>query len=178
MTVVEREGNSAGSLVVVVAAPGKRGRAAKDPAFESAMATAAATATAAMRRGSPICFVAQTRDSAASGNVSAVQHPGDENALLGCFARIEVTRIPSDELLEHAMRHAAHGGTVLLVTSSLTPKAWRARVFHAASTVGAIVVDVGSATGVGSATVVGSPGGAGSLASARPVAGDPTRLPA
>jgi len=166
MTVVEREGNSAGSLVVMVAAPGKRGKAAKDPAFEKAMATAAATATAAMRRGSPTCFVAQTRDSAAGGNASAVQHPGDENALLGCFARIEVTRIPSNELLEHAMRHAAHGGTVLLVTSSSTPQAWRARVFHAASTVGATVVDVGFAAGVRSA------------AGARSVDGDPTRLPA
>jgi len=137
MTVVEREGTSAGSVVVLVTAPGKRGKALRETAFESAIATAAATATAAMRRGVPVCLIAATKE--------RVAHPADEHSLLAWLARIDVARVPDDDLLEHAMHHAAHGGTLLLVASNSTPKVWRAKLFHLASTVGAIVVDVGAA---------------------------------
>lgn len=146
MTVVEREGTSAGSVVVMVSAPGKRGKALRDPGFELAIATAAATATAAMRRGIPVCLIASAKESStSSGNRAGVWHPADEQSLLDCLARIDVARVPSDDLLEHAMHHAAYGGTLLLVASNATPKVWRARLLHLGSTVGAVVVDVGKA---------------------------------
>ena len=141
MTVVERGGHSRGTLTIVVVAPGKRGRPVKDATFEAALATAAATAVTAHRHGIPTCFVAQARN---SGVASGVAHPTDEVSLLECFGRVAVAAPAGDALLEHALSHAARGGTLLVVASRATPDAWRARLFAAAAEAGAVAVDVRS----------------------------------
>jgi len=139
MTVVERGGHSQGTLTIVVVAPGKRGRPVKDAAFEAALATASATAVAAHRHGIPTCFVAQARIPELAEGVA---HPTDEPSLLECFGRIAVAEPASDVLLEHALSHAARGGTLLVVASKATPDAWCARLFAAAAAAGAVTVDV------------------------------------
>jgi len=134
MTVVERDTRSAGSLVVVVVAPPRRGRPVRDAAFEAAISTAAATAVAAHRRGVQTCFVARAEG-------AGFRHPADESALLESFARVEVALVPDDALIEHALSHAAWGGAIVLVAARTTPPQWRATLRAGADAVGALVID-------------------------------------
>lgn len=135
MTVVERDGGSAGHVVVLVVAPAERGRPVKDPIFESALTIAASTTVAALHRGVPICVVANAKG-------LGIRHPDDEAALLECFARIDIAKPPSDALLDHVLAHAAHGGAVLLASAKTTPKSVRAGIFEAAVAVGAVMIDL------------------------------------
>lgn len=136
MTVLDREGRSAGTVVVLVMAPPRRRRPVKDPAFESAVSTAAATVVEALRHGIATCVVAQTPN-------FGFRHLGSETDVLESFARIEAADMPSDELLAHALAHVAHGGVLLVVSAKSTPAQWRSRVFDAAAAAGAEAIDVG-----------------------------------
>jgi uncharacterized protein (DUF58 family) len=142
MTVLDREGASAGSLAVLLLAPGKRGRPVKDALFETSVSVAAATAASALRAGTSLCVVAQPSGRAAKGTKGVVRHPLDEASLLECLARVETAVPPSDEVLGHALSHAGAGGTLLVVAAGATPPAWRSRIFDAAAAVGVTAVDV------------------------------------
>ncbi len=135
MTVVERDGGSAGSLVVLVVAPADKGKPVVDPRFESALSVAASTAAAALRQGVPTCFVANTRN-------IGVKHLDDDPALLDCFARLDVAKAPSEAMLDHVVAHAAHGGVVLVVLAKTASASTRVKVFDAVAAVGAMAVDV------------------------------------
>ena len=138
MTVWERDGRSAGSLSIVVLAPGRRGgRAFTDEAFETGISIVAAAGIAALRASTPICFVAQEKKS-----LPVVRHPMDDASLLECLARVDVATRLSPELLEHTLSHSSGGGLVVVVASSTTPASWRTAVFDAASVVNATAVDV------------------------------------
>jgi Protein of unknown function DUF58 len=136
MTVVERDGAPTGSVVIVVAAPGKRGRPVKDAVFESALSVASSTAIAALAQGIQPCLVLQARD------FGGIVHSNGELSLLESFARIGIVRPADDALLEHALSHAAHGGTLLVVAARTTPAAWRQRLLEAAASVGVVAIDV------------------------------------
>ncbi len=134
--VLDRERRGAGSLVaVVMVAAGSSGRAPRDAEFESALAMVAATATDALRRGVPTCIVAQTAG-------FGYRHPSEESSTLDSFASIDVTDVPTPDLLSHAFGHVASGGTVLLVANSAVPAFWRTQVDAAARNAQVAVIDV------------------------------------
>ena len=139
MTVLDRDGASAGSLVVLLLAPSRRGRPVKDTLFETGVAIAAATAANALRTGASVCVVAQP---AGRASPALVRHPVNEASLLECLARVDIAVSPSDEVLEHALSHAGPGGMLLVVAASVTPIAWRTRVFDAAAALSVAAVDV------------------------------------
>lgn len=135
MTVLEREARSAGTVVVLVMAPARRGRPVKDPAFEAGISTAAATVVEALRHGVSTCIVAQAE-------TFGFRHLGSESDVLESFARLQTADAPSDALLTHALAHLACGGVLLVVAAKSTPPAWRSRVFEAAAAAGADAVDI------------------------------------
>lgn len=135
MTVVERDGGSAGSVTVLVVAPADQRQPVKDSLFESALSIAASTAASALRQGVPVCLTANAKG-------IGIRHPQDEATLLECFARIDVARPPSDALLDHVLAHAAHGGVVLVAMAKTVPRSVRARIFDASATMGAIAIDL------------------------------------
>ncbi|HEX7107228.1 MAG TPA: DUF58 domain-containing protein [Acidothermaceae bacterium] len=141
MTVWERDGRSAGSLSVVALAPARRGRVVSDDAFEAGIATVAAAGIVALRGSVPICLVAQEKKS-----LPVVRHPTSEAALLECLAGLDVATRPSPALLEHALSHAADGGLIVVLASSAAPASWRAAVFDAARSIGAIAIDASELT--------------------------------
>jgi hypothetical protein len=135
MTVLDREARSAGTVVVLVMAPARRGRPVKDPAFESGISTAAATVVEALRHGIATCIVAQSE-------TFGFRHLGSEGDVLESFARLEIADAPSDALLAHALAHVAHGGVLLVVAAKSTPAGWRSRVFEAAAAARADAIDI------------------------------------
>jgi uncharacterized protein (DUF58 family) len=131
LTVLDREDLSAGSLVAVLV--GTSG----EPAFESALAIATATAVAALHQGRIVDIV--TSD----GHIRCSSIRA-EAALLEFFARVERAEPLSDASLDQVLRSCGRGGTLFVALAPATFPDWRTRLGAHATTLGVRVVDVAS----------------------------------
>jgi uncharacterized protein (DUF58 family) len=129
LTVIEREEQSAGVLVVVVV--GKTG----DAAFETTLATVSATAATAVRQGQPVLVVTSTAE------ISCARER-TESALLEFFACIEKADPFNDALIAQVLRTAGRGGTVMLAAGPTMPSTWRAHLGTYALRAGVRIVDI------------------------------------
>jgi uncharacterized protein (DUF58 family) len=126
LTVVERDRDATGSLVVLIA-----GRAG-DPAFEEAISKAATVGSVALRRGTGVLI------STADGGCVRAR---TQASLLELLARADVPEPLNDAALNRAMR-SADGGRVLVAAGDALSVAWAPAIRRAASVAGVTVVDL------------------------------------
>ncbi len=128
LSVLERAEPGGGALGVVLA--GESG----DPAFEAALAVAAATATAATRAGLAVyCWVQQS-----GGGCQGIL---TEATVLTPFIAADRPAPPETRAVPHLLGHLGAGGHLLLVAPN-APARWLADVTAQAAAVGIAVIDV------------------------------------
>jgi uncharacterized protein (DUF58 family) len=132
LTVLEREEPSTGSLVIVVV--GRSG----EPAFESAVATAAATGVSALHQG--IATVVVTAPPAPA-ELRCQRIPTD-GSLLESLARIERAEPLDRGAVQRALRYATRGGCILLAAGDTASTQWRAELRTAAARAGVQLADL------------------------------------
>jgi uncharacterized protein (DUF58 family) len=127
LTVVERDHQAVGSLVVLIA--GVSG----DPALEEAICKAATVCSLALRRGTPVLI---------AGEDGRCVRARTEGSLLELLARADVREPLGDAALNRVMRCAGDGGSVLVAAGRTVSGVCAPAVQRAAALAGVTVVDL------------------------------------